>query len=969
MVSAEACPTDETFARFGDGGASPAEREALLIHADACPRCHKMLAGVLGPDDSATEPDLRIPRRSLVPQPGDVIAHYVVKELVGQGGMGVVLRAHDTKLGRDVALKLIASMRDAENERRLVREAQAMAQLSHPNVVAVHDVDRFEGGVYFAMELVEGDTMRQWQAETRPDWRALLLAWIGAGAGLAAAHAAGIVHRDFKPANVLIGRDGRARVTDFGLAGVVDAAATPTDSGGELAVSLTRTGTIMGTPRYMSPEQMAGDAADHRSDQFSFAVSLHHAAYGEFPFRGTTLDELRHDMLRGELRTPGASECPGALWPVVRRALQVRPDDRYADMEALLHELRALCEVPRRRRVAAGVGLIGLAGLAGGLALGGDRAPKPCQDFDAQIAEVWSDARADAVRTTMLSSGLAHAPEVFERTRVGLDDYAARWAGVASEVCEATHVSGAQSEALLDVRMRCLDDRARAVASVVEVLSSNAGAGVVNRAIQVVAGLEPLPECATEQPRSDLLDEGTPEQQAQIDLAEATTDLGQYAESLEIVTALLEQDTNEVVRSRALIISAANLTGLGRRDDVISMLKEAGLLAAQVHADRMVAGVHIRLAQALYHNGQIRESNGVLEAARFAIRRVGDTPRLVSYFSKFLAVVYYDEQKYEAALGEVERARAAAAEIGDTLMLAQLDTNVGGTLAALNRNAEAVEAVNRGLTSIETMLGSGHPDFVRALRDATETFINAGRYEEALVYAERRLAHIEPQEATKPELLATALNELAIAELELSHLDAVVEHAGRSLAIYTRLDAQRPVGAAQSHKLLAHARSLQGKHEEAEAHITAALAIQEAEYGKDAGLNAIAWHIYGEVLRKAGRYSEAIPKFERMIELVPNEKRFLAYGKSGIGACMLQLRSPGALEVLEAAMKLHENHGSDAADVAEAQFDVARARALAGDPSALALAQKAEAALREPRSAELHREVVAWIAAKGAEPG
>ncbi len=949
------------FVRLREGGVSPADRLGVLEHADGCPRCHQLLARALAAENSATLPDTKRDRRVVLPQPGERIAHYTIKDAVGRGGMGVVLRAHDTKLGRDIALKLIASMRDKEAERRLVREAQAMAQLSHPNVVAVHDVDRYAGGVYFAMELVEGATMRQWQDERRPHWRRLVLAWVGAGEGLAAAHAAGIVHRDFKPANVLIGPDGRARVTDFGLAGVMEAAAITSDSGGELATSLTRTGAIMGTPRYMSPEQMAGDAVDHRADQFSFGVSLYHSLYGGFPFEGRSLPELRDDIVRGQPRVPRGHDRPGALWPVVRRTLSLRPDERYAAMDELLGELRRICEAPRRRRLAAGVGLIGVVGLAGGLALGTQASPDPCEGVDERVSDVWGPAQADAVRSRMDASALPYAADVFARTNDGLERYMSAWGVVATELCEATFVHKTQSDALFDTRTRCMEARLRDVNAVVELLASNSTVGVVNRSIQTVAGLQSPDECRELVPGPDVLDEGTVEQQALLSRAEATTDLGQYEDALAIVEGMLEQETNAVVRSRALIIAAANRTNLGKRDGVIEALREAGLLAAEAGADRMVAGVQIRLAQALYKSGQIREAEGTIESARIAVRRAGETPRLVSYFSRFLAGVYHDKQQYTEALAEIEKARGAATTLGDLLMLAKLDTDVGGMLAAVNRNDEAVAAVNRGLQSVAAMLGESHPSYATALRDAVETFINAGRYEEARIYGRQRLALVDKREPTDPENIARALTELAIADLELSDPEAVLEHSERALALYEGLPTPMPAGTAQAHKLLAHANSLLGNHDEAVRQIDAALKIQEAEYGPDAPLNAIAWHIYGEVLRKAGRCDEAIGRFERMAALVPNEKRFLAYANSGIGQCALELGRADARDVLELALELHSSHGSDTADIAEAQFDVARARDRDGETSGLELARTAEKALREPRSAKLHAKVEAWI--------
>ncbi len=235
---------------------------------------------------------------------GAAVGRYVILDRIGAGGMGVVYAAYDPELDRRVALKLLRTDRfAAPGHLRLLREAKALARLTHPNVVAVHDAGTFGDQVFVAMELVEGETLRQWLEAGARSWREVLDRLLAAGRGLAAAHAAGLVHRDFKPENVLLGRDGRVRVVDFGLAkALADAAEEPAapDSGGELASPLTEWGAVLGTPAYMAPEQIRGIAADARSDQFSFCVALYEALYGERPFgKGPRETPSRGARLRG----------------------------------------------------------------------------------------------------------------------------------------------------------------------------------------------------------------------------------------------------------------------------------------------------------------------------------------------------------------------------------------------------------------------------------------------------------------------------------------------------------------------------------------------------------------------------------------------------------------------------------------------------------------------------------------------
>ncbi len=289
------------------------------------------------------------------------IGRFVVIKRIGEGGMGMVYAAYDDALDRKVAVKLLHRRGAAggDGRARLIREAQALARLSHPSVIHVYEVDTWQDQVYLAMEFVDGGTLGQWQRQEGRAWRDVLEAYVAAGRGLSAAHDAGIIHRDFKAANVLVRRDGAVRVVDFGLARQeLEAGAATTMRPAELETStpslslvtgdgssstdapLTRTGVIMGTPAYMAPEQHIGQKADARSDQFSYCVSLYEALYGFRPFAGETLAALRRNVLAGRLEHPPRyTDIPPRIFKVLQRGLSVHPGDRYPAMEPLLDEL------------------------------------------------------------------------------------------------------------------------------------------------------------------------------------------------------------------------------------------------------------------------------------------------------------------------------------------------------------------------------------------------------------------------------------------------------------------------------------------------------------------------------------------------------------------------------------------------------------------------------------------------------
>lgn len=315
--------------------------------------------------------------------PGTKIGRFVVVRELGSGGMGAVYAAHDPQLDRQVALKVMRETRGDEEDRvRMLREGQAMARVTHANVITVYEVGTEGDTVFLAQELLDGGTLATWLEAPRPQ-DAIIDTFISAGRGLAAAHTAGLVHRDFKPDNVLLGKDGRVRVADFGLArsntGTVDALAVTTRGGGppreDTDVSkspmsdLTRTGTVMGTPMFMAPEQHKGERADARSDQFAFCVSLYHALYKAWPYEGKSAPALAQNVIDGRLEPPPkSSTVPAPIRKVLLRGLATEPAARYPTMEALLADLERIMRPPQKSRAVWLVPLVVLALAAAGVA-------------------------------------------------------------------------------------------------------------------------------------------------------------------------------------------------------------------------------------------------------------------------------------------------------------------------------------------------------------------------------------------------------------------------------------------------------------------------------------------------------------------------------------------------------------------------------------------------------------------------
>ena len=400
-------------------------------------------------DDTVTGQSSSAPcATATAPEPGSAFGRYQIVGVLGEGGMGVVLEAHDPDLDRRVAIKLLhAPDRDATRAGgvRLLREARAMARLSHPNVITVFEVGTIDGADFVAMEFIDGASLDVWLSRGGRTWQEVLGAFVSAGRGLIAAHDAGLIHRDFKPANVLVARDGRVLVTDFGLARrVEEPAETPTRAGvSSDATKLTATGAVLGTPAYMAPEQHRGETADERTDQFNFCVALYEGLYGTRPFAGGSLGELRVAVVSGRAAEPPVeSAVPPSVRRAVMRGLALHPRDRHRSLRSLLDTLTGGLERGRRRAVAAVV--------AGAVIVSSAVAtyvawPQPsqssaeCEQPAALFDDAWSPARAAAVGAVFEAGDGA---AIYAGFAASLDTYRRDWIGAYEGTCSGRGAAG-----------------------------------------------------------------------------------------------------------------------------------------------------------------------------------------------------------------------------------------------------------------------------------------------------------------------------------------------------------------------------------------------------------------------------------------------------------------------------------------------------------------------------------------------
>jgi tRNA A-37 threonylcarbamoyl transferase component Bud32/Tfp pilus assembly protein PilF len=713
---------------------------------------------------------------------GTALGRFVVLGLVGRGGMGEVYAAYDPDLDRKVAIKLLRARAgdSTDNRSRLVREAKAAAKVSHPNVVVVYDTGTFGDRVFIAMEFVEGHTLRYWLHAQDRTWQEVLDAFIAAGRGLAAAHDKELVHRDFKPDNVMVTTQGnQVRVMDFGLARVVatgqpralvDLDATidlredpeaPPVGPEESRELFTSTGAVLGTPAYMSPEQFRSQPADARSDQFSFCVALHEALYGDRPFAGQSLEELADNVVAGRLSEPGGSKrVPIALRKILGRGLSPRPEERFPSMTALVDELA----------LNSGAGRAGFARGAAAKLEGVWEAPAGGRPFETLEKET--------MRQAFLATGKPYAATAFVTASAVLDRYAQRWTDLYVEACEATHVRGDQSAEVLDLRMAVLNEGLDDLKALCRIFREATGP-VVENAVKAADALGTLERCqdlkllralvrppddATTRTAVDVLRRRLVE-------VRAMSRVGRFAASLDAVVPLA-QEARRVgyapMTAEVLLVYGQLQLETARTEAAARTFEEAFFTAERSRHDEVAADAAIHL---IFLMGYLQSRFEVGELwARYAealLERLGGHDYLWGFYFDTRANMREQEGRLDESVEDSRRALAALERaLGpNTPELGRSISNLANHLAYGGDFAAALEASGRALEIATARLGREHPSTALILANWGQYNYRLSRYGEARAAAAEALAVFERETNPDGYIVTLPLRTLGLCHL------------------------------------------------------------------------------------------------------------------------------------------------------------------------------------------------------------
>ncbi len=675
---------------------------------------------------------------------GKLLGRYVVLYALGSGGMGTVYAAFDPELERKVALKVLRHdlrrSAGAAAQAKLRREAQAIAKLAHPNVVAVHDVGRVEDQLFIAMEIIEGSTLGQWLDRPGVNWRQVIEVFLQAGRGLAAAHDQGLIHRDFKPSNVMVGADGRVRVLDFGLARAADSPLPHPQVDREDSMS---SGTVpvrpsirpqmttsrgLGTPAYVAPELLTGASPDARSDQYSFCLSFYESLHSELPGATTS----------GRNQQP---RIPRWLRQLLARGLSPDPDQRFKSMRALLAALEKGAH--RRARQWLVVAVLATATVT---SFGLWRSFRPlnpmlCQGAERRLEGIWDEQRKAAGLAAFTAVGEPFVMDTWEQVSATLDSYTANWTRQNVEACEATHLRGEQSEQLLDLQVACLDRRLQEVEAATDLLLE-ADEQIAYNAIKLANLPGDLGLCSDREALlADLPPPPNPETASRVSEirallveARALDNAGKYHQAHSVAISATKQAADLPylpIQGEALFRLSQEAARAGQRAQMTDTLLEVARIALTASHDELLARALTHLILASWLRGEGAEAHRWADLAEGAIEGLARPHELISQRFFFLGMVANMEEKPEAAIAFFQQSAETNLRTNPLDHLVTLN-NLGVAHRLLGQLDEARAKYQESLEVTRQAYGARHPALAGIYVSLGELSLDQGDFEAAL---------------------------------------------------------------------------------------------------------------------------------------------------------------------------------------------------------------------------------------------
>ncbi len=801
-------------------------------------------------------------------EPPANLGRFVRLDTLGSGGMGAVYGAWDRELQRRVALKIL----HGDDRERSLREAQALARLRHPNVVTVHDVGSAEGVDYIAMELVEGSSLREWLEQPR-SWREVLAVYLQAGRGLVAAHAAGLVHRDFKPANVLIGNDGAVRVADFGLARsmamALDDRVIEAPGAKLLDGALTRTGALVGTPRYMAPEQRDGKVPDPSMDQYSFSIALWESLFGKLP-----------DEEAPTLRV-ATGRVPAWLRAALERGCARAPADRFPSLAALLVALDR--DRPRIRLVAAVVGGVLAAVAIVGLVLHhqAEAAEQAmvCKGSEAKLAGIWDPAVAATVRTAFLATARPHAGDTVTRVTTALDERTAAWVAMRGEACEATSLRHEQSAMLLDLRVQCLDRRLTALHSLTE-LFTRADGPLVDNAVAAVYRLDDLDSCADARsllgaaplPADPLTQIKVAALRSQLTEATTLQITGRFRAAAAMVQPIVDQARTlnypPLLGDALLLLGWTQMTAYDKRSQATA--EETILVLAAANDDEQLAVVWLRLLNIVgVAQKRPTEALALRPGVEAAVIRAGNKPLRRANFDRNVASILRIQGKYDEALVLQRRALATLLEVldHDDPAIGNTRNSIGLSLMHQGKYDEALAEYAEALTFLKRVYGPEHPEIAGLLINIGNVHSHKGEYNKAIEALEHALAIQEHTVGSDHVDVAETLDGLGDARLATGDVQGALRDLERAGAIFAKHFPADHLNVAENLRRLGATLVSAGRFEEGRAASASSLAIFEQKLDAQNPSIAEALAALGDALAALDKRTEAAAAYQRALAI------------------------------------------------------------------------------------------------------